>query len=96
MRLITLIDSDRKGKKYKAVFLKDNGRTKTIHFGNLSYQDYTQHHSKQRRESYLKRHEARENWDVPDTAGSLSAHILWGPSTNIDTNVSLFRKKFNV
>jgi hypothetical protein len=96
MKLISLVHSDRKGKKYKAVFSTDTGRTKTIHFGASGYEDYTQHHDKLRREAYLKRHKDKENWNVPDTAGSLSAHLLWGSSTNFNTNLNLFKKKFNV
>jgi hypothetical protein len=96
MKLISLTESNRKGKKYKAVFSTDTGRTKTIHFGASAYQDYTQSHSKQRREAYLKRHQNKENWDVPDTAGSLSAHLLGGASTSLLKNLDSFLRKFRL
>ena len=45
---------------------------------------------------YLRRHRARENWSVPDTAGSLSKHILWGDSTSRKENINKFKKKFKL
>jgi len=95
--------SDRKDKKYKAKFcycqVKDTckgSNTKEIHFGASGYEDYTQHGDKERRENYLKRHKAREDWNDPDTPGALSKHLLWGDSTSLARNISAFRKKFNL
>ena len=51
---------------------------------------------KAQRKRYLDRHRDRENWNVPDTAGSLSARILWGPSTSKRENIRLFKNKFNL
>lgn len=96
MKLVSLTKSDRAGKKYKAVFTTDTGRSKTIHFGSSEYQDFTQHADPIRRKLYIQRHRSREDWSVPDTAGSLSAHILWGSSTSIRENLAIFRRKFNV
>ena len=97
MKLVTLTQSNLKGKKYKAVFETDTKRTKTIHFGASGYTDYTQEpHDKVKRTAYLLRHEKNEDWTVPDTAGSLSAHLLWGPHTSLQQNLTAFRKKFNV
>jgi hypothetical protein len=96
MKLVSFGRSDRAGKKYKAVFKTDANRTKTIHFGASDYQDYTQHHDPIRRKAYILRHRSREDWSVPDTAGSLSAHILWGASTSIRENLASFRRKFGV
>jgi hypothetical protein len=96
MKLTSLTKSDRAGKKYKAVFATDTGRSKTIHFGSSEYQDYTQHADLARRKAYISRHRSREDWSIPDTAGSLSYHLLWGSSTSFRENLSAYRRKFNV
>jgi len=96
MKLVSMTKSDRAGKKYKAVFKTNEGRSKTIHFGSSEYQDYTQHHDPIRRKAYIQRHRSREDWSVPDTAGSLSYHLLWGASTSIRENLASFRRKFGV
>jgi len=89
-------DTDAKH-KYVATFKnKETGRTKTTHFGAAGYTDYTISKDKGKRELYLQRHKARENWNDYTSAGALSAHILWGSSTSIKTNISNFKKKFNL
>ena len=85
--------SDKSEKKYEAVFTKDDGKTKTIHFGASGYQDYTQHHNKDRRSLYRQRHEKDLKGD-PMRAGYLSFYILWGNSTNVQTNIRSFKSKF--
>jgi hypothetical protein len=96
MKLESLTASPNYPKKLKAVFRLDNGRTKTIHFGDRRYGDYTQHNDKVRRERYLERHVAREDWTKPASAGTLSAFILWGKSTNLIKNVITYMKTFNL
>lgn len=96
MKLESLGMSNLKGKKLKAVFRLDSGRTKTIHFGARGYEDYTQHHDAKRRDKYLARHVAREDWTKPDTAGTLSAFILWGHSTNMLKNVLAYINHFKL
>jgi hypothetical protein len=80
--------------KHKWVAIFDDG-TRTS-FGAAGYRDYTQHHDKLRRENYLTRHRARENWNDYKSAGSLSRWILWGDSTSIDTNLRKFKQKFSL
>ena len=91
---LTITTSDKSEKKYKAVFTKDDGKTKTIHFGDKKYEDYTQHHNKDRRTLYRQRHERDLKGD-PMRAGYLSFYILWGNSTNIQTNIRAFKNKYN-
>lgn len=78
--------------KWIAVF--DDGTR--VPFGAKGYQDYTQHHDKMRRQLYLTRHRARENWNNPKTAGSLSRWILWGDSTSLQTNLRNFKQRFSL
>lgn len=41
VKLQSISDSDKPDKKLKAVFLQDNGRTKTVHFGAKGMTDHT-------------------------------------------------------
>ena len=91
---LNITTSDKSEKKYKAIFTKPDGKTKTIHFGAKGYEDYTQHHNKDRRVLYRKRHEKDLKGD-PMRAGYLSFYILWGNSINIQNNIRSFKNKFN-
>ncbi len=89
--------SSKPEKKLMAIFTDDkNNKKKTIHFGQAGSPDYTLTKDKKQRARYIARHKARENWKVPDTAGSLSRHILWGAFTSKDKNISAFKRKFNL
>ena len=90
---LQILKSDKELKKYKAIFTKDDGKTKTIHFGAIGYDDYTTHHDKDRRTQYRRRHEKDLKGDSM-RAGYLSYYILWGDSTNIKTNIRAFKKQF--
>jgi len=91
MKLLSVSVSPLKGKKFRA-FFDDNTHTD---FGSAGMGDYTQTGDKKRRDLYLIRHRANEDWNNPKSAGSLSRWILWGDSTNIHTNIREFKKKFN-
>ena len=41
MKLISIVPSTRKGKKYKALFELDKERSVTTHFGASGFRDYT-------------------------------------------------------
>lgn len=96
MPKIEIKKSTREGKKLQAILTYDDGRTKTVHFGSEGMDDYTITKDKEQRSRYLLRHRKNENWNVPDTAGSLSKHILWGETTSRKENIRLFKKKFNL
>jgi hypothetical protein len=80
-------------KKLMAVF---SSPKKTVHFGQRGASDYTIHHDDERKERYLIRHRAREDWEDPRTAGALSRWILWGPSTSLTENIELFGRRFGL
>ena len=48
------------------------------------------------RNNYLKRHDVREDFNNPKTAGSLSANILWGNSKSLEKNHQDFMRKYNI
>ena len=68
-------------KKYMAIFYDDKKKVKTTHFGAAGMSDYTKHRDKARKQRYLNRHQANENWSDYKSAGSLSRYILWNKPT---------------
>jgi hypothetical protein len=90
MKIIEIIDSPRKGKRYRAIF-DDQSH---IDFGldNPKYGTYIDHHSKERRKAYWARHYGSESerellhWIIP-SASTLSAFLLWGTTTDLKKNV---------
>ena len=97
MKLLSVKPSDRPDKKYDATFKKDDGRTKTTSFGAKGMDDYTKTKDKEQRARYIERHgRGRENWSDPTSAGALSRHLLWGESTSLMSNLSNYRRRFNL
>ena len=95
MKLKSITKANDGKHKLKAVFIKPGGKTKTTRFGAVGYSDFTQHHDEERKTRYIKRHRARENFNDPTTAGSLSRYILWNKKT-IGASISDFKNKFNL
>jgi hypothetical protein len=83
--------STRKDKRYMAIF-HDNS---TIHFGLKGGQTYIDHHDKKKRDAYIARHRVNEDW-TKINSGSLSRYLLWGDSTDLNTNIQKFKSKFNI
>jgi hypothetical protein len=92
MKFISLKHSSKPNKKYVIEFSEPK---KTIHFGSKTGITYLDHKDKTKRENYLKRHKVNENWDDVN-AGSLSAFLLWGPTTDINTNLTEYLKRFAI
>ena len=87
-----LVKSPKAGKKWRAVF--DDG-THTD-FGSSGMDDYTLTHDKEQRERYRTRHKKDLTTGDPSKAGFLSYYILWGDSTSRQSNISAYKKKFNL
>ena len=107
MKLLKIIPSTNKTKKYTAVFLVD-GQERRISFGASGYRDYTLISDKTSKfylpnksdrdvvkASYIRRHEKRENWNDPMTAGSLSRFLLWERPT-LKGAIKAFKKRFKL
>ena len=92
MRFISLEKSNKPDKK---LVIKFSEPTLTIHFGSKNSSTYLDHHDKHKRSNYLKRHMVNENWDQVN-AGSLSAYLLWGDSTDLNTNLMNYLNHFNI
>jgi hypothetical protein len=78
--------------KYTAIF---SNPKQTIHFGDINYQDYTQHKNLLRAKSYVNRHSKNEDWNNPRTAGALSYWLLWH-SPSFSNNLKTFSKRFKI
>ena len=86
--LLEVIKSNRKNKKFIAVFSNNS----KIQFGLDSGSTYIDHHNILKRFNYLKRHEVNENWDDPYKAETLNAYLLWGNNKTLKENI----KDFNI
>ena len=66
--------STRKNKRYVVVM-----EGMSHHFGSKDYENYTDHGNDKRKESYLTRHKANENWTKSGihTSGFWSRWLLW-------------------
>ena len=92
MKFISLEKSNKPNKKLVIKFSDPN---LTIHFGSKNSSTFLDHHDKLKRSNYLKRHIVNENWNQVN-AGSLSAYILWGDSSDMYANLINYLDKFNI
>ena len=96
IRYIKLDKSDQDKKKFVANFFdKDKKKIKTTHFGSSGMSDYTINKDDARKELYLNRHKARENWNDFTSAGALSRWILWNEKT-LESSFKYYLNKFNL
>jgi len=96
MSYVKIKKSDIKGKKYTAIFYdNDNKKIKTTQFGSAGMSDYTIHRDDQRKQRYLDRHRANENWNDYMSAGALSRWILWNKRT-LQESIKDYKRKFNL
>ena len=65
--------------KHKYYIITNSG--KTIKFGAIGYSDFTKHKDEARKQRYIDRHKANENWDDPETAGYWALNVLWNKPT---------------
>ena len=95
MTSLQIKPSTKSGKKLMAIFTRENGRKKTVHFGASGMDDYTITKNKEQRARYRKRHQKDLQTKDPMRAGYLSMFILWGESTSRRENISKYKKRFN-
>ncbi len=95
VKLIKIVKSKKAAKKYDAHFKLDNGKEKVVSFGQSGASDYTIHGDDERKERYLRRHRARENWNNFLTAGSLSRFLLWNRKT-LKASIADYKRRFKL
>lgn len=96
LRLVKLVKSPNKTKKYRAHF-SDGTHTD---FGASGYQNYggvgkERHLDEERKRRYIERHKARENWNNPKSPGALSRWVLWNKKT-LGASVADYKRRFNM
>ena len=97
MKFIKLLRSDNTDKKWD-VFIQDNdGKQHKISFGSRPYQDFTQHHDEVRKNLYIQRHRANEDWTQTGilTSGFWAKHLLWN-KPSIRSSLADIRRRFNL
>ena len=87
-------DSPRNSKRFVAQF-PDHP---PVHFGQKdpATGTYIDHKDKKKRELYIARHKKNEDWTDAHSAGALSRYILWGPTTSLEKNIRLYKKRFRL
>lgn len=76
---VELYESGLKTKKFTVKILGE--KVKTVNFGAKGYEDFTTHKDPKRKERYLLRHAAKEDWKDFRTAGFWSRWLLWNKET---------------
>jgi hypothetical protein len=67
--------SNKPNKKYYII----TAGGKKVYFGSKGYEDFTTHKDEERKQRYIQRHQAREDWGKSgvDSAGWFSRWLLW-------------------
>lgn len=94
MNPYTLYRSTNPKKKFD-IYVRDGRMLKKVSFGDSRYQDYTTHKDVKRRESYRARHSG-DNINDPLSPGFWSWNLLWGDTTDLQTNLKNTIKKFRL
>ena len=96
MTYIQLLKSKVSGKKYTAIFYDEKrSKIKTLHFGAAGMQSFYEHKDEERKQRYIARHSANENWNDYMSSGSLSRWILWHKPT-LSASYNDYIKKFGL
>lgn len=99
VKLLRVNKSPRQYKRFR-ILIRDNNVEKHYDFGLKGGSTYIDHHDKDKREAYLKRHLANpiENRLINNLIPSpalFSAKLLWGQSTSLSTNLSSLQREFD-
>ena len=88
---IVISPSTKNNKKYDA---RIDG-TEAASFGQKGASDFTKHKNTDRKERYIDRHKAREDWTKSGakTAGFYSKHVLWNKPT-LKESIDDINKRF--
>ena len=93
---VKLSKSDLDNKYYKMEFFnRDKKKIKTVNFGDPTGNQYIKHQDDNIKNNYIKRHEVRENFNDPLTAGALSRWILWNKKT-LSASYNDYLNRFNL
>ena len=107
MKLLRIVPSTNKSKKYDAIFMID-GKEKKVSFGQNGARDYTLISNKSSkfylpkildrnvvRDSYRRRHIKDLKTNDPTRPGYLSYYLLWSRKT-LNASIKDYKKKFSL
>lgn len=107
LRLMKIIPSGRKTKKWLAIFRLPDGMERKVHFGQKGARDYTRISDRKSsffikdkverekvKDAYQARHK-KDNISDPMTPAALSWYILWD-KPKLGASISAFKKRFRV
>ena len=107
-KLLRIVPSSNKSKKWTAIFDTGDGKEKQVHFGSAGMRDYTLISNKSSKwylpkildrnvvkASYIRRHQKKEDWTNPLTPGALSRWLLWEKKT-LPSAIKAFKKRFKL
>ena len=92
---VTITDSTNPKKRLMAIFLDNNKKVRTTHFGLKGGSTFIDHKDETKKKNYLARHKVRENWNDYMSAGSLAKNILWNEPT-LTASIKDYKKRFNL
>ena len=106
-KLLRIVPSSNKSKKYDAIFIVDD-KEKKVSFGASGYRDYTEVSNKNSkfylpkildrnvvRSSYRRRHKKDLETKDPMRPGYLSYYLLWNKKT-LNSSIKDYKKRFKV
>lgn len=94
MKLLSITPSTKADKKLMAIFDND-GRRKTVHFGQKNADDFTITKNLDQKNRYQTRHRKDLETKDPTRAGYLSWYILWNKPT-LTESIRDYRQRFNL
>ena len=92
---VVIQKSSNPNKKYDAVITKNEGKTKTVSFGQAGASDFTKHKDEERKERYIARHGATQSWTDINKPQTWSRYLLWEEKT-IPKAIKKMERKFNI
>ena len=98
MKLLKVEKSFRLNKRLVAIFQKDNGKLKKVHFGlrNPKKGTFIDTGDLVLRKNYRARHERDLRTKDETRPGYLSYYLLWGDSKSLKENIKSYKKRFNL
>jgi len=92
MKIIQILDSPRKDKRFRAVIDDGSHLQKYIDFGDINGSTYIDHGDKVKRFNFLLRHlsnplEQDKIFNLELSPALLSARLLWGRTVSLETNL---------
>ena len=94
-RLVKVEHSNTPTKKYKAIFVDENGKEKTTQFGAKGMDDFTLTNDEEQKERYQQRHKKDLETGDPTRAGYLAYYLLWNKKT-LSASIRDYKSRFGM